>query len=196
MFRKVLVIVWVSISFLGAVAVGAEEETPNRLAIASLVDRINYSHWMKSSFRISQDRNHIAYVAEDGDKMVVIVDGKKGNRYDAILSGMPIVSPNGLSVAYAARKGNRWFVVSDGKEGKRYDEISEDSVTFSQDNVHLAYAAKSGRVSFVVLDGREGIQHDSSAVIEPDSIVIDSPDSLHYLVVEGCDVYYVKETID
>ena len=169
---------------------------PNRLAVASLVDRVNYSHWMKSSFRISQDRNHIAYVAEDDDKMVVIVDGKKGTRYDAILSGTPIVSPDGLSVAYAARKGNRWFVVSDGREGKRYDGISEHSVTFSQDEMHLAYAAKSGRVSFVVLDGKEGIQYDSSAVIEPDSIVIDSPDSLHYLVVEGCDVYYVKETID
>jgi hypothetical protein len=196
MFRKVSATFLILIPILTAFTVGAEERMPNRLVVETLVDRINYSPWMKNSFKLSQDRKHIAYVAEDGGRMVVVVDGKKGKLYDAILPGTPIFSPDGVSVAYAAKQGNRWFVVSDGKEGKRYDAILEDSIIFSKDDIHLAYAARSSSASFVVLDGKEGIQYSGNTLVEPDSIVIDSPDSLHYLVVEGSDVYYVKEKID
>ncbi|HET6462030.1 MAG TPA: hypothetical protein VFG29_14710 [Syntrophales bacterium] len=196
MSRRGIVIFWVFILTLAPITTRAEEGVPNRLAVETLIDRVSDSHWIKNSFRMSQDRHHDAYVAQDGNRVAVVVDGRKGRDYDAILSGTPIFSNDGFSVAYAARKGARWFVVEDGKEGKRYDAILENSVTFSRGDIHLAYAARSGNTSFVVLDGREGVQYGSGTFIEPESIVIDSSDSLHYLVIDDNNVYYVKEKID
>ncbi len=196
MFKKCVIISFsFFLVFLGVI-VGAQERTPNHIATTTLIDQVKFSFWIKRSFRISPDSRHTAYVAKAGDKMVVVVDGKEGKSYDEILSGTPIFSPDSRFVAYAAKDGNQSFVVTDGREGKRYDGIIKGILTFSPDSQHVAYAAKSGNSWFVVLDGKEGVKYDSDAFIVNGSLIIDAPDSLHYLVVQDSYVYHTKETID
>jgi hypothetical protein len=196
MFKKGLILSFSIIIVLLGVIINAEEKTPNRIIITKLIDQVNFSSWLKRSFRISPDKNYTAYVATVCNKMMVVIDGKKEKPHDEILEGTPIFSPDSNSIAYAVRDGNEWFVVVNGKEGKRYDGIMEGVLTFSSDSQHFAYAAKSGNGWFVVFDGKEGIKYDSNTFITDNSIVIDSSDSLHYLTVTGRNIYYVQEKID
>jgi hypothetical protein len=63
----------------------------------------------------------VVYVAVEGNKRFVVVDGKEGKHYDYIWGvGTLIFSPDSKRVAYAAEEGNKQFVVVDGKEGKQY----------------------------------------------------------------------------
>ncbi|MEW6416877.1 MAG: hypothetical protein AB1480_02010 [Nitrospirota bacterium] len=96
----------------------------------------------------------MAYIAKakEGDKWLVVVDGKEGKKYDGI--GALIFSPDSKRVAYQAIEGDEWFVVVDGKEGKRYDMIVTSGwgrarVIFdSPDNIH--YLARKGSSIYLV----------------------------------------------
>jgi hypothetical protein len=196
MFKGILIIFFSFILVFLSSIVQPHDRQPNHIMSTTLICKVNFAPRIKRSFRISPDGRHTAYVAKEGDKMVVVVDGKKEKPYDKILSGTPIFSPDNRFVAYAARSENQWFVVADGKEGKRYDEIIKNNLTFSPDSEHLAYAAKSGNGWFVVLDGKEGIKYGSDTYIVNGSLVIDSSNSLRYLYVQDCYVYRTEETID
>ena len=196
MFRKTVIISFSFILvFLGSI-VQPLDRTPNHLMTTRLIDQVNFPPCITGSIRISPDNRHMAYVAKAGDKVTIVVDGKKEKPYDEILSGTPIFSPDSRFVAYAARDGNQWFVIADGRQGKRYDGIIKDVLTFSPDSKHLAYAAKSGSSWFVILDGKEGIKYGSDTYIVNRSLIIDSSDSLHYLYVKDCYIYRAEETID
>ena len=59
----------------------------------------------------------------------------------------------------------------------------------------MAFAAQKGDKHFVVVDGIEGKQYDVVVTAGGGKIVFDSPDSFHYLALEGDRVYLVEERI-
>ncbi len=106
----------------------------------------------KGSLIFSADSQRVAYVAEDGSKQVVVVDGMEGKRYAAIEEDSIIFSPDSKRVAYVATNGNKQFVVVDGMEGKQYDVIvtpSGGKISFdSPDSFH--YLAFEGDRVYLV----------------------------------------------
>jgi hypothetical protein len=80
------------------------------------------------------------------------------------------------------------LVVVDGKEQKQYDGTG--SLVFSPDSKHVAYAAKADNKWFVVVDGKEGKSYDE--LVTQASIIFDSPESLHFLVLAGNNVYLAE----
>jgi len=109
------------------------------------------------SLSCSNDGSHVAYVAEQGDKQLVVVDGRPGSTYDMIF--WREFSYDSQHVAYEAKQGDKWFIVVDEKLGPAYDGIKPFSQIFSHDSQHVVYTAKQGNKWLVVRDGatRTGI---------------------------------------
>lgn len=109
-----------------------------------------------------------------GAAWAVAVDGVPGKRYDEILKGSLVLSPDGRHVAYAAKAKRRWMVVVDGVEGRPYDGILNLApiVRFSPDSRRTAYGALTGSTPTVVIDGTEHSAYEGvagSLVFSPDS---------------------------
>jgi dipeptidyl aminopeptidase/acylaminoacyl peptidase len=110
----------------------------------------------------SPDSKRLGYVAQNGNRYFVVVDGKAGPEYPTV--SHPRFSPDSRRVAYVAAPGpRRWFgrddgipgrIVLDGQEGPLYDEISP--AQFSADSEHTAYVVRKGERFLVVLNGKEG----------------------------------------
>jgi len=113
-------------------------------------------------FQFTQD-NHLVYVVQIGNKWAVVMDGKKGKKYDYIGSFQVSVTyvqgysenwipvPNSLKLVYVAQIGNKWTVVVDGKEGKLYDEIIKvEGRMFNDDSSGFHYYARRGSKVFLV----------------------------------------------
>jgi|HubBroStandDraft_1064217.scaffolds.fasta_scaffold81492_2 hypothetical protein len=97
-------------------------------------------------------------VVRSGEKWSVLLNGKMGKGYEAIVDA--IQSPNGQRVAYAVKSGPKYIVVVDGSEEKSYDAIGYRSLAFSPDSGRVFYMAYSGDKAFVVVDGIEGKPYD------------------------------------
>ncbi|MCS7239592.1 MAG: hypothetical protein NZ899_15195 [Thermoguttaceae bacterium] len=110
----------------------------------------------KGNLRFSAEGNHLAHVANKGEKILVVVDGQEGPLWDEVINPSPIFSPDGNHFAYAARNGRRWVVVVDGKEGPSHQNIGVGTLTFSPDGKRVAYVARRGNNSVVVVDGQDG----------------------------------------
>jgi len=54
------------------------------------------------------DGCHIAFVAQKGDKQLVVVDGELGPEFDGIDRSSLVFSPDGKRIAYIAKKGDNW----------------------------------------------------------------------------------------
>ena len=125
------------------------------------------------------------------------MDEKEGKQYDGVID--PAFSPDSNRLAYVAFitgglfSADKWFVVVDGKEDKQYDGIL-GAPTFSQDSQRVTYGAKKGNKWFAVVDGEDGPQYD--AFFRERRIVFDRPDSFHYLVQKGSEIYLVEERIE
>jgi len=115
-----------------------------------------FSDIIEASLTFSSSSDHLAYVARDEDKYVMVLDGRLGPRYDLI--GPPVFSPDGAHLAYAARQGKRWLVVNDGKPGPLLDYAW--GPVFSTDGLRLAYIARTGRKASVMVNGKPGKQYD------------------------------------
>ena len=63
------------------------------------------------SLLFSPDSKRLAYVAYDGRKSIVVVDGHEGNHYHGIMGGISFDSPDQLH--YMARKGNAFYLVEE-----------------------------------------------------------------------------------
>jgi hypothetical protein len=63
----------------------AGEQNPGRENSEKLLTQFDLSSLVKESFTISPDSRHVAYVTKSGNKVFVIVDGKKEKQYDGIM---------------------------------------------------------------------------------------------------------------
>ena len=104
-----------------AIAACGQEKSSNRIVSEKLIAKFHPSG-IPASFKVSPDSKRIAYVAGEGSKWRVVVDGKEEKQYDATGAG-PIFSPDNRRVAYAAGVGNKSFVVVDEIEGTPYYAI-------------------------------------------------------------------------
>ncbi|MCX5659808.1 MAG: hypothetical protein NTW19_08815 [Planctomycetota bacterium] len=108
----------------------------------------------------------IAYVARQGDKWVVVVDGRPGREFDEIYH--VVFSRDGSRFGYAARSGEHRITVIDGELGPEYDAFADlshpvfwNDPMFSPDGKHVAYRAMKGRKMLVVADGKPGQAYDA-----------------------------------
>jgi len=90
--------------------------------------------------------------------------------------------------------------VLDGQEGKQYDSVGADTLVFSPDSQHVAYTAliTTGTVEItnkwlVVVDEEEGKQYDQIISRGGRGVIFDSNESLHYLALDGINIYLVEE---
>ena len=121
-------------------------------------------------------------LVENRGIQLVVVDGIEGEKYDIIMEGSLVFSPDSKRVAYVATeylghdylvRSKQQFAVVDGIEGEHHDGVVKGSLTFSPDSKRVAYTAKRGRLQFVVVDGEEGQYYDEvvkgSLTFSPDS---------------------------
>jgi dipeptidyl aminopeptidase/acylaminoacyl peptidase len=131
----------------------AQEKSLNRIVSERLIAQIDFSSWIQESFKVSPDSRRVAYMAQEGNKQFVVVDGKEEKKYDGIGEGTLIFSPDSRRVAYVAQEGNKWVVVVDGKEEKKYDGIvtlGGGRVIFdSPDSLHYLAIEKGNKIYLV-----------------------------------------------
>ncbi len=79
-----------------------------------------------SQFAVSPHGIHVATIAQNGSRQVVIYDGVEGPKFDQMVTqdGVhPIAfSPDGNRWAYCAQAGSEWVIMLDGKEFVRSSE--------------------------------------------------------------------------
>jgi Tol biopolymer transport system component len=134
----------------------------------------------------SPDGNRIAFLAKDGEKARVCVDGKSPAAYDD--SGALVFSPDSKHVAYGAKVGEKWFVVRDGVKETEFDAITGS--IFSPDSAHCAYVAYRGDRKAAMIDGVVGKFYKSVGKIHF------SPDGRRVCYAAGDDATGVFMVID
>ena len=106
----------------------------------------------KPFYYVSPDSKRVAYLSRTGNKLSVLVDGKKENQYDNIWGADLIFSPDSKRLAYKARMRNKAFVVVDGEEGKQYYRLAAEPIIFdSSDSLHYLASKEDERGSYFYL---------------------------------------------
>ena len=113
-------------------------KTPARIVVDGKEGKA-YTQVKGDSVIFSADKKAMAYVAGDGNKNFVVLDGAGGPAFDEIYDLR--FSPVGSRLAYGARRGLEHFVVEGGKEHGPYENIQQGSLVFSPDGKALAWAA-------------------------------------------------------
>ena len=143
---------------------------------------------------LSFDGEHTAYSVREDRSWSVIVDGRVGPKFVAIMN--PSFSPDGNHISYGAitsRSGKigASALVVDGQEGTEYSSLG--NWAFSLDGKHLAYVAQThgsfmsdsspygGGEWSVILDGHPGPNY---SVILPRTLVFDSEGHLEFLAIK------------
>lgn len=143
----------------------------------------------------------IAYTAIEGNKHMMVFDGKEGASYERV--GYPVFSLKGNRLGYTAKKDGKEFVVIDNEEGKGYDSV--EAVIFSDNGQHFVYHVFDKGSEMVVHNGAEGkrfkfvhsllISNDGSKVIYAvETETKNSEGFFHNVVVNG-EVMPTYETV-
>jgi hypothetical protein len=154
---------------------------------------------------LSDDRQHIAWIADLVDRLQLFLDGKPVGQPHKSLWGTTI-SPNGKHVACIAREGKDWRVVRDGQAGPPHRDVKQITVhgmlsggtyketyeaderplspaaVFSPDGSRMAYSARDGGKWRVYVDGQAGPGFDAIGT-DMDLGVVFSPDSRHFAYI-------------
>jgi len=117
----------------------------NNFVISNLFDKLNAYDGATTIVFVPQI-NNLAYVAEQGEQSVVIVNGQESRAYDEIVyvydedgnSTQLIVSDDGDTIVYQVEEEGQTFIVVNGDEGKAYDDIS--NITIDEDG-NVTYTA-------------------------------------------------------
>lgn len=113
-------------------------KTPARIVVAGKEGKA-YTQVKGDSVVFSSDKKSMAYVAGDGNKNFVVLDGVEGTHFDEIYDLR--FSPVGSRLAYGARRGLEHFVVEGEREHGPYENIQPGSLVFRPDGKDLAWAA-------------------------------------------------------
>ncbi len=113
-------------------------QTPARIVVDGKEGKA-YTQVQGGSVVFSSDKKAMAYVAGDGNKTFVVLDGKEGPVFDDIYDLR--FSPVGSRLVYGARRGLEHFVVEGGKEHGPYENVKRGSLVFRPDDKDLAWAA-------------------------------------------------------
>jgi hypothetical protein len=112
-------------------------KTPARMIVDGKEGKA-YTQVRGNSVVFSADKKTMAYVAGDGNKNFVVVDGAEGPAFDDIYDLR--FSPVGSRLAYGARRGLEHFVVEGDSEHGPYENIQRGSLVFRPDGNDLAWA--------------------------------------------------------
>lgn len=134
------------------------------------------------------DGFHIAFIAQQGGKKAVLLDGQPGPKYDRISLNTLRLSDDGKHVAYCAANGENQFIVLDGKSGPTFERLGVP--VLSPDGVHFAYVAETGTKAFVILDGQPGPDYEvvGDCTFSPDGkrfAYVAKKDGKMFVVVDG-----------
>ena len=113
-------------------------KTPARIVIDGKEGKA-YTQVQGDSVVFSADKKAMAYVAGDGNKNFVVLDGKEGPAFDDVYDLR--FSPVGSRLVYGAQRGLEHFVVEGGKEHGPYENIQRGSLVFRPDGKDIAWAA-------------------------------------------------------
>ncbi len=133
-------------------------------SIASNADRIVFAasrgpHWIvvdraypntgawDAIGELAIDGDHTAFVAERAGRWSVVVDGRAGGSWDAVLARTLRVT--GGRVVYVARDAAGAHVVVDGVAGPAWSAVGQLTIVAGR----VAYAARRGDRAYVVVDG-------------------------------------------
>lgn len=109
--------------------------------------------------QFSPDSSKVVYVAEDGGKLFVVLDGKEGKPYDNIKTP-PYFTPDGKYTAYTAVDGKLETVVAGEEEQGKYDMVFNNrekrSVFFDSPGIFHFFAMKNGKIIMVTGRMAEG----------------------------------------
>ncbi len=83
----------------------------DRIVSERLITQIDFSSWIRESFKVSPDSKRVVYAARVGKKWLVVVNGKEGKRYDGIVG--KIIFDSSDSLHYLAQKGEAIFLVEE-----------------------------------------------------------------------------------
>lgn len=108
----------------------------------------------------SFDRSTLRFIAraKQGQKWVLVVDGKEGAVFDGLES---VIAYEG-HILYSAKRAGKWAKVLDDKEvGSTFDELGWGNFMFGKAGLeHYAYPAKRGKKWLILADGKEGPEFD------------------------------------
>lgn len=121
----------------GAAVLG-DSKTPAHMVVDGKEGK-GYAQVRGDSAVFSTDGKAMAYVAGDGNKNVVVVNGTEGPAFDDV--GDLRFSLVGAELAYRARRGVEHFVVLGGKPFGPYGDVKSGSLVFGPDGNALAWAA-------------------------------------------------------
>lgn len=126
----------------------------------AILDGIEGRPYDRAGFGMTQsafspDGDRIIYTAARDGKQFIVVNGKEGLQYDALLPGTPFYSPDNKQMIYVALKDKQWVIIVDGEEQARHEGIAPGSFAFSPDNRHLAYLVTGGGSMKIAVDGLE-----------------------------------------
>ena len=100
----------------------------------------------------------VAYAADKGEKLAVVLNGKEEMLPDGARADQPVVRPDGKAAGIIlADKGGFSFhqaFVSGGRKPKKYQEAGQP--VYSSDGKGYAYIARQDQRFFVVVSGKEG----------------------------------------
>jgi len=129
-----------------------ESKTPAHMVVDGKEGKA-YAQVTGDSVIFSADKKAMAYIAGDGNKNFVVLNGKEGPAFDQVADLR--FSPAKSLLAYRARRGLEHFVVVGGKQLGPYGEVEARTLVFSPDGESVAWAAfgENGQWS-VYVDGK------------------------------------------
>lgn len=139
----------------------------------------------------SYDSKRLAYVAQDKDRLCVVLDGKEGPFYKGISkTGLPKFSPDSRHLCYVAMDNEKMSLVVDQVKSYEADFIAFP--TYSLDSTQLASIAARGGKWYLMVNGtpRYGTPYEGIDFIafSPDSKRIVHTAKIkdkNYFVVDG-----------
>ena len=125
---------------------------------------------------IASGGSHLAYCVKLDEGYQVIWNGKRGEPFDVIEPGQPLMSSDGRRMVYGARRGDQWYVVIDNVVRGPFESLGCGSPTMNSDGSLIVYVVgQHGRQQVMVNQQEVGL-YDELLSGTP----FLSPDGKHY----------------